>query len=63
MEEYVNLTITQYYRRLNPKLVRLASLAANTVEAYALIKRVIKEYGKKIEDIITKNVANLQLSH
>jgi hypothetical protein len=63
VEEYVNLTVTQYYRRLYPKLVRLASRAANTVEAYALIQRVIKEYEKKIEDIITKNVANLQLSH
>ena len=63
MKEDVNLTVTQRYRRLCPKLVRLASQAADTEETSALLERMMEEYEKKIEDILTKNVADHQLPY
>ena len=47
MEEDVNLSVTQRYRRLCPKLVRLASRATDNEEAFALIEKMIEEYEKK----------------
>ena len=47
VEEDVNLTVTQHYRRVYPKLVRLASRAADTEETSALLERMIEEYEKK----------------
>ena len=47
VEEDVNLTATQRYRRLCPKLVRLASRAADNEETFALIEKMIEEYEKK----------------
>jgi zinc finger SWIM domain-containing protein 3 len=47
VEDDVNLTVTQRYRRLCPKLVRLASRAADTGETSALLERMIEEYEKK----------------
>ena len=63
VEEDVNLTATQRYRRLCSKLVWLASRAADNEEAFALIEKMIEEYEKKVEDIVTKNVADHQLLH
>ena len=67
MEEDVNLTNTNRYRRLCPKLVRLASRAANIEKTFALIEKMIEEFEKKkkkkVEDIATKNVAGHQLPH
>ena len=66
MEEDVNLTNTHRYRRLCPKLVRLASQAANIEKTFALIEKMIEEFEKKkkkVEDIATKNVAGHQLPH
>ena len=47
MEENVNLTNTHRYRRLCPKLVRLASRAANIEKTFALIEKMIEEFEKK----------------
>ena len=47
VEEDVNLIATQQYRRLCPKLVRLASRAADNEETFALIEKMIEEYEKK----------------
>ena len=47
MEEDVNFSVTQRYRRLCPKLVRLASRAADNEETFALIEKMIEEYEKK----------------
>ncbi|XP_065625239.1 protein FAR1-RELATED SEQUENCE 5-like isoform X2 [Quercus suber] len=63
VEEDVNLSVTQRYRRLCPKLVRLASRAADNKEAFALIEKMIDEYEKKVEAIAAKNVAGHQLPH
>ena len=67
VEEDVNLTIIHRYRRLCPKLVRLASRAANIEETFALIEKMIEEFRKEkkneVEDIATKNVASHQLPH
>ena len=64
MEEDVNLTNTHRYRRLCPKLVRLASRAANIEKTFALIEKMIEEFEKKkVEDIATKNVVGHQLPH
>ena len=63
MEEDVNLSVTRQYRRLCPKLVRLASRAADNEEAFALIEKMIEEYDKKVEDVAEKNVAGHQLPH
>ncbi|KAF3967113.1 hypothetical protein CMV_008852 [Castanea mollissima] len=50
----VNLKVTQWYRRLCPRLVRLASQAAEIEEAYALVESVTKELEKQVEDIAMK---------
>ena len=50
----VNLKVTQRYRRLCPRLVRLASRAAEIEEAYALVESVTKELEKQVEDIAMK---------
>ena len=63
MEEDVNLSVTQRYRRLCHKLIQLASRAANNEEAFTLIEKMIKEYEKKVEDIAAKNVGGYQLPH
>ena len=63
VEEDVNLSVTQWYRKLCPKLVRLASRAVDNEEAFALIEKMIKEYEKKVEDIAAKNVGGHQLPH
>ncbi|KAF3971516.1 hypothetical protein CMV_004886 [Castanea mollissima] len=63
VEEDVNLSVTQRYRRLCPKLVRLASRAADNEEAFALIEKMLEEYEKKVEDIAAKNVGGHQLPH
>ena len=64
VEKDVNLSVTQRYRRLCPKLVRLASRAAENEKAFALIEKMIEEYEKKkVEDIAAKNVAGHQLPH
>ena len=47
VEEDVNLSVTRRYKRLCPKLVRLASRAADNEEAFALIEKMIEEYEKK----------------
>ena len=47
VEEDVNLSVTQRHRRLCPKLVRLASRAADNEEAFALIEKMIEKYEKK----------------
>ena len=47
MEEDVNLSVIQRHRRLCPKLVRLASRAADNEEAFALIEKMIEKYEKK----------------
>ena len=63
VKEDVNLTVTQRYRRLCHKLVRLASRVADTEETSSLLERMIEEYEKKIEDILTKNMSDHQLPH
>ncbi|KAK9996639.1 hypothetical protein SO802_021325 [Lithocarpus litseifolius] len=50
----INLKVTQRYRRLCPRLVRLASRAAEIEEAYALVDSVTKELEKQVEDIAMK---------
>ena len=47
MENDVNLSVTQWYRRLCPKLVWLASRAIDNENAFALIENMIEEYEKK----------------
>ena len=47
VEKDVNLSVTQRYRRLCLKLVRLASRAADNEETFALIEKMIEEYEKK----------------
>ena len=47
VEKDVNLSVTQRYRRLCPKLVRLASRVADNEETFALIEKMIEEYEKK----------------
>ena len=63
VEEDVNLSVIQRYKRLCPKLVRLASRAMDNEEAFALIEKMIEKYEKKVEDIAAKNVVGHQLSH
>ncbi|KAM4072621.1 hypothetical protein ACB094_11G152300 [Castanea mollissima] len=63
VEEDVNLSVTQRYRRLCPKLVLLASRAADNEEAFALVEKMLEEYEKKVEDIAAKNVGGHQLPH
>ena len=48
VEEDVNLTATQWYRRLCPKLVQLTSRAADNEEAFSLIEKMIEKYEKKV---------------
>lgn len=50
----VNLDFTQRYRSLCPRLVRLASRAANIEEAYVLVKSVAEQLEKQVEDIAKK---------
>ena len=47
VKDDVNLTATQRYRRLCPKLVQLAFRAADNEEAFVLIEKMIEEYEKK----------------
>ena len=44
-------------------MVRLTSRAADNEETFALIEKMIEEYEKKVEDIVTKNAADHQLPH
>ena len=53
VEEDVNLTAIQWYRRLCSKLVQLTSRAADNEEAFSLIEKMIEEYEKKVEDVAT----------
>ncbi|KAL0012426.1 hypothetical protein SO802_007534 [Lithocarpus litseifolius] len=51
---FVNLKVTQRYKRLCPRLVRLASRAAEIKETYTLVESVTKELVKQVEDIAMK---------
>jgi zinc finger SWIM domain-containing protein 3 len=57
VEEDINLNITQRYRRLCTKLMRLAAEAADTKETYAFVVRAIEEMEKKVKDIATKSLS------
>jgi zinc finger SWIM domain-containing protein 3 len=58
----VNLDITTRYRRLCPRLVRLASRAADFEEAYVLVERAVNELEKQVEDIAKKS-SNVNLDN
>ena len=62
VQEDVNLDITARYRRLCPRLVRLASRAADFEEAYVLVERTVNELEKQVEDIAKKS-SNVNLDN
>uniref|UniRef100_A0A2N9FJV3 Protein FAR1-RELATED SEQUENCE n=1 Tax=Fagus sylvatica TaxID=28930 RepID=A0A2N9FJV3_FAGSY len=62
VQEDVNLDITARYRRLCPRLVRLASRAADFEEAYVLVERAVNELEKQVEDIAKKS-SNVNLDN
>jgi zinc finger SWIM domain-containing protein 3 len=55
VEEDINLNVTQRYRRLCTRLVRLATEAADTEDTYALVARAIEEMKRQMKDIATKS--------
>jgi uncharacterized membrane protein len=51
VQEDVNLIVTQQYRRLCPRAVKLVTKSSDNEEAYAFVERMIKEMEKHVQNI------------
>ncbi|KAJ7959449.1 Protein FAR1-RELATED SEQUENCE 5 [Quillaja saponaria] len=54
VRENCNLDMTERYRMLCPKLVKLASRASDCEEAYLLVEKVANELSKQVDEICSK---------
>jgi len=54
VEEDVNLNVTQRYKRLCPRLVKLVSEVADYNEAYAFVEGMVEEMEKHVQNIKKK---------
>ncbi|XP_061344513.1 protein FAR1-RELATED SEQUENCE 5-like [Gastrolobium bilobum] len=56
VQEDANLDSTQRYRKICPKLVRIATQASDCKEAYFFMEKAIEDLRKQVDEICKKNL-------